>query len=787
MNFTPLSAGHDTKIQSDKGRIGSKNCFVPAVNRTNHLNFQLISLYLQRTSYRIMHRIILLLSTIYFFHDSIYAQAKYDAGAKRFLFDLSRENIKNPSADFITEYDITNINGKLTIGALAKISNEQALSYLKSNDVFVSSKAGSIYSIRIPIDRIETVLNIQGIDKVEIGSELSIDMFRELNSARVDSVHNNWGNLLDQPYFGTGVVIGIIDWGFDYTHPNFYDTTLTNMRLVRAWDQNKNSGPAPSSYGFGTEYVGTNELLAAQEDTLYVFGPGSHGTHVAGIAGGSGSGQIAYGVAPDAELIFISLKRDAPSLIDGFNYIKDYAEQVGKPWVVNMSFGSHLGPHDGTDLKNVGIDNLQGPGRVFVGSAGNNGTNNFHLDKNFSQNNDTLFTVVTFDNSIANSFGQTLSMWGSENSSIKVALRFTDFANNTIHQTPFYWSNDEPVIIDTLDINGNQIIVRVTAVSAFESNDRPNIRVEVRNTSSLKTVLVMHADDSHVHIWNNVRLNNRFTNWGTNLTNNYPNAVGGNHHYGLGEPAGVGINVITVASYRAEQWNDAGTSFVFGGISSFSSRGPTVDERAKPDIASTGQEVLSSINSFDSSNQTGLISSFDFNGRTYGFKRFSGTSMSGPMVAGIVALMLEANPNLTTANAKEILKMTARLDNLTGDIDPNVGHLQWGWGKANALAAVIAAKQFVGIESFLWQERAFSIFPNPTSQNNPQIQLSESLQGKDNLNLFVYDLSGNLVREIKLSGQAQQVIDLQNLGAGSYLIQLRGADVNSTFTLVKVN
>jgi minor extracellular serine protease Vpr len=721
------------------------------------------------------------------FNSHIFSQAKYDAGVKRFVFDLQSQDLKSPTSDFQMEYDITYMHGVPTVGALAQVNNNDALHVLRELGVYVVSHAGSIHTLRIPLDKVVLVLGVGGIERIEIGSELSLDMVRELNSARVDSVHNNWGGFLDQPYFGTGVVIGIIDWGFDYTHPNFYDTTLTNMRLVRAWDQNKNSGPAPALYGFGTEYVGSAELLAAQEDTLYVFGPGSHGTHVAGIAGGSGSGQIAYGVAPDAELIFISLKRDAPSLIDGFNYIKDYAESVGKPWVVNMSFGSHLGPHDGSGLKNIGIDNLHGPGAIFVGSAGNNGNNNFHLDKDFSQNSDTLFTVVNFNNSIAESFGQTLSMWGSESSSFGVALRFVNSANALIYETPFYLSGDEPVFVDTLDINGNEIIIRVTAVSAYETNDKPNIRLEVRNTSSLKTVLVMHSDDSHVHIWNNVRMNNRYTNWGVNLTNNYPNAVGGNHHYGLGEPAGVGKNVITVASYRAEQWNDAGTSFVFGDISAFSSRGPTVDERVKPDIASTGQEVLSSINSFDGSNQSGLLFSFEFEGRTYGFKRFSGTSMSGPMVAGIVALMLEANPLLSASGAKEILKMTARLDNLTGAIDPLNGHLQWGWGKANALAAVIAAKQFVGMEEIVWVEQAFSLFPNPATSAPVSIHLSENLQGRDDLILYAYDMSGNVIREIKLTGEPTQQLNLGELSSGAYLFQLRGASVFSTFTLVKID
>lgn len=714
-------------------------------------------------------------------------QAHYDTSVKRFLSDLKTEKFEDPSQYLKREYDLTKIAGKHTIGALIEVHHLDALTTLKNMNIQPVSQAGTIYTLRIPLSHVHAVLGIKGISRIEIGSLLSLDMERELNSARVDSVHNNWGNLLDQPYLGTNVVIGVIDWGFDYTNPNFYDTSLTNMRLVRAWDQNKTSGPSPANYGFGTEYVGTAELLAAQEDTLYVFGPGTHGTHVAGIAGGSGSGQIAYGVAPNAELIFISLKRDAPSLIDGFNYIKDYAESVGKPWVVNMSFGSHLGPHDGSSLQNIGIDNLHGPGRIFVGSAGNNGNNNFHLNRNFLETSDTLFTVINFNNTQSDYFGQAISIWGSENSSFKAGLRFVNSSNTTLYETPLYWTNDNLEIIDTLTVSGNQIIVRMVAVSAYETNNKPNILVEIKNPGNLKTVLIAHSENSHLHLWNVVRLNNRFTNWGTDFTNNYPNALNGDAHYGLGEPAGVGKNVITVASYKAEQWNDTGSSFVFGDISSFSSRGPTVDGRVKPDIASTGQDVLSSINSFDPNNQSGLIFPFEFEGRTYGFKRLSGTSMSSPMVTGIVALMLEANPNLTAIAAKDILKMTARLDVYTGNIPLNEGDLQWGWGKANALAAVIAAKQFVGTEPFIWQEQTFKMFPNPSNQAKSYIQLNESLIGKNNLVLNVYDLSGSLFTQVKLTGEHMQTIELVGLAAGSYLVQLQGDKVISTFTWLKID
>ena len=50
---------------------------------------------------------------------------------------------------------------------------------------------------------------------------------------RVDSVHAGYN--LPQPYHGEGVLIGVLDWGFDYTHPNFLDTTLSESRIRGVW------------------------------------------------------------------------------------------------------------------------------------------------------------------------------------------------------------------------------------------------------------------------------------------------------------------------------------------------------------------------------------------------------------------------------------------------------------------------------------------------------------------------------------------------------------------------
>jgi hypothetical protein len=63
-----------------------------------------------------------------------------------------------------------------------------------------------------------------------------------------------------------------------------------------------------------------------------------------------------------------------------------------------------------------------------------------------------------------------------------------------------------------------------------------------------------------------------------------------------------------------------------------------------------------------------------------------GTSVSAPVVAGVIALMLEATPTLTPENAVQILQQSATKDKYTGNFTtPDV---RWGAGKVNALEAI---------------------------------------------------------------------------------------------------
>jgi len=130
-----------------------------------------------------------------------------------------------------------------------------------------------------------------------------------------------------------------------------------------------------------------------------------------------------------------------------------------------------------------------------------------------------------------------------------------------------------------------------------------------------------------------------------------------------------------------------------GDIWTGSSIGPTADGRIGIDICAPGDSVFTSYNpcSYWATFRHNLI--HDGDGR-YG--RASAVSAANPITAGIIALMLEANPRLDATEAKLILQKTARADQFTGEV-PNV---VWGFGKVDAYSAIkLAHEQCSGTEN----------------------------------------------------------------------------------------
>ena len=115
-----------------------------------------------------------------------------------------------------------------------------------------------------PLSAVEDIEAIEGVKKINVYDKMQLSNDLSRVASRVTEVQENYvSNGLSQSYDGTGVVVGIIDIGFDYTHPTFFANPddENTYRVKRVWDQLASSGTAPSGYGYGTEYSSTADIL----------------------------------------------------------------------------------------------------------------------------------------------------------------------------------------------------------------------------------------------------------------------------------------------------------------------------------------------------------------------------------------------------------------------------------------------------------------------------------------------------------------------------------------------
>lgn len=620
------------------------------------------------------------------------------------------------------ELPINFINGEIYVAFLGKIKND--INHIQEiEDVIIGKGSGTIKSIRIKIESLEKINQLSQFSQLELAGKIKPLLDKEAFDTRADSVH--LGLDLPKSFTGKNVLIGIQDWGFDYTSPMFYDTLLEESRILAAWDQWKVSGAQAQSFEYGTEYSNWSELLAAQSDTSNQYGYGTHATHVAGIAGGSGAGVISKGMAFEANLLFSTIFIDEAAVIDSWYWMVEKAQEFNKNLIVNMSWGLYnMGTSDGSSLLSQAIDELSLAGVLFVSSAGNNGNANFHFQRSFA--NDSIKSIVGFDNyAVQDSmWGQSIHGWGEigQNFETKIEVRLQ--GGGFLDETPYFSTTmnafEEGYVVVNNEVD--TVWYNVAAQEAHPQNGKPTVRFRVKNTNpNLRIVLSVRAEEGTVHFWNVIELSTNGGNWGLPFTASGSGYIAGDADYGIGEPSAA-TSCITVASHAAEYVNQG--YLIGGGRSSFSSKGPRNDGIIKPDISAPGSNVVSSFSSFTdgSYNPTDSVS---FQGKSYYFGKLSGTSMASPAAAGVCALVWEVNPYLSAMQVKDIVLQSARQDSKTGDL-PLEGDVKWGHGKIDAMNAIRAALSFVGLEEYKNSAIHWSVYPNPSNT-------TLSIEGLDNI------------------------------------------------------
>ena len=656
--------------------------------------------------------------------------------------------------------------------------------------------AGAIAAIRLPLSKITDLAAFAEIKSIE-SNDLRLQPMNDQMIVKNHVIEVQNGFNLPQGYDGTGVVMGIIDEGIDYTHPDFRDE-FGQTRIKFLWDQaivNINSATQAQPYGYGKEFIG-NQIDTATQHHDGAFG---HGTHVAGIAAGNGLALNNYkGVAPKSDLIIVKMNLTQPdndflsNLVDAIKYIFDHADAMGKPAVINISLGTYFGSHDAKDIQAEAIENLitSSPGHVVVCAAGNAGNAPLHLGYNLTA--DTSFTWMQFSsNSIY------IQGWcdSADYSGMHCAIG-VDRVNDTytsIMTLPFSdtTSVEGTIVTDTIYSGGARLGIVQSLIEnwggrySFEYAIYPDSLVNV------------NGNDTSRYFWKLLTTGSgRLDAWSFDMIfDNLPdtNSLSAIRHYKKPNTDQTIVSsftcsdkVITVGSYTNRNYYTNSnfaitrdTSLHPGRLSVFSSKGPTRDGRIKPDITATGEWILSC----GVQSELNILSSIEPEKVAAGkkHKRSSGTSMASPVVAGIAALYLQKNPQASWSEVKAAVLNCADRDGDTGDNLPNNN---WGYGKINGYGVVKGCS--VGIKDFEnFNSIDFGFFPNP-SYNKISVQYDLSSVSYKSATLEIKNILGETVKKIKLK-EITTSFDLQNnLTSGIYLgsLILDGKSVKTTKLVV---
>lgn len=725
-------------------------------------------------------------------------KAKLSPRTQEYLYQQTQNGFDAPMPGY--NYKIH--NGITYVSNIVKVNSNVVLSEWNALGIQVGTKAGNIWTVQVPMGNMKAFTALSGLEYIQVDEPVAVLLDSARVRTHVDSVHA--GINLPMAYTGKNVVVGVIDAGFDYTNPAYYDTSGTRYRIKKVWEQTA-TGTPPSGYLYGNEYADSNAVRTAGTDHINL----SHGTHVSNIAAGSGFGSSTdnktyRGMAYESDIALVAITPSVndwvstgeADMIDGAAYIYNYANSVGKPAVINLSWGTPIGPRDGSSLFSQAMDNITGAGKIFVCAAGNNGTDYVHVQKTFTPTDTVLSTFMNFSPVLAEK-KMWVDMWGDTGKKycVNIALYKGTTKGNA---TGYICLDDTTHNLYLIGSDGDTCFVNVTT-STSEFNMKPRIFLDFYSKSADLVYLAVKGTSGTMHVWDGY-VQGQEGYYGNFVQNSVAGTTTGNSNLVVSDIACT-KSVITVAAYTSKiQYTNilgAVTNYfpytLSGRLTPFSSHGPTVDGRIKPDIAAPGMALASALNSYDTtlvttgSNYATIVKTYTFakNGRTYSYGMESGTSMATPCVTGIVALMLEANPTLTPDSVKSIINQTAIKDANTGSI-PATGNAQWGHGKINAYAAVVKTIQQVSVSSVANNGMLdCNVYPNP---NKGSFSISYKAALTDNITIGVYDVTGRKIMsriwQVARGSNNTNIALPSGIMPGNYLLQLSGNHGNKTYKIV---
>ena len=519
-----------------------------------------------------------------------------------------------------------------------------------------------------------------------------------------------------------------------------------------------------------------------------------HGSHTLGVAAGNGFDTQWRGVAYESDICVVSNAVSADTIyiskgqrdlytsatdVLGFKYIFDYAASVGKPCVISFSEGSPYSFSDDVQLFNEVMGKMTGPGRIFVASAGNESLRGAktYFCKQPAQEREGTFLFDSGERLLVNmlsadEFSLSLQVYNGEQ-----PVTFSMPSRDII-------ADSDSLIMDTVQVDNTEYVIFWNAFTPTGNFGKKLVyQVYVKGPRyighSQPIALVLEGKEAEVEVFKYIG------SFGTNDAN--PELAAGQTSHNVLMPGSSPHAICVGATAYRRGFIDADGKYRSapygqnGSWASYSGVGPTPEGYVKPDVVANGTNVYSSGSSYyyEANGTTGLETGYStYNGRTYPWFADLGTSMAAPVVAGIIALWLEAKPDLTREEIMGVLDRPCRHPDTSLSYPNN----SYGYGEIDVYAGLLDILGINTIREVSRQQSAARV-----GVTDGQLVVSLPSEATSHLRLRIYTTSGRLVADRQLPAhQTIYTIRLPHLPTGIYAAQLDGPSALRGSTLVRI-
>ena len=592
----------------------------------------------------------------------------------------------------------------------------------------------------------------------------------------IDAIHIPTQGSATKSYTGAGVVTGLYDIGFDFEHPAFCTASgksrIAGIYHVVDGDSIVEYSAADLPDDFKTD---SNES--------------SHGSHVLGTMASTHLNEYG-GMAPGADIAIACGPLDDYSIAMGCDRIVQYAKTQNKPCVLNLSLANLAGPHDGTEPFDLFLSDLTEDAAIVV-AAGNYAGNNQSVTHHFTPT-DTAFRSFVYPISWMNTIHGTVGVWSDSSQPLTLKIALANIKDKIVLKEYEINPSQEamPLVIATDDLKKAQFNIPTVSDSifslAFEDSYLailPQVVGSGRHGYYLFYNITLRESDKKSHAFgievfgkNGQRADIYADGVYTLLRNMKMEGWSeGRDDMPLSSMA-CAKGIVSVGAYTVRN------SFTYADgserhfdtldmdkIAAWSSYGQLLDGRKLPHVAAPGAAIVSLLSTpFHKTNTDDFLRpahTQTIDGIERYWTMMYGTSQASPVVAGGIALWLEADPMLSSEEILDIISKTSNTDETTP-------HLAWGAGRFDAYA---------GLKEVLKRQ---SNLPELSVDNHqPLLEITGAstfrLTSSSPLGyVSVSDLSGR-VRWHTLSHDNNIDINLHHLPHGLYLLRCG----NHTFKL----